>query len=81
MNTDLNPLLNMSGCETVQPAPEPEKSKETRLLEFVQAQIKKLGIRCPETVHQCDHVIIGAYEFIEGCCEIVGYMEADDESI
>lgn len=36
-------------------------------------------ISCPETVHQCDRVIINSYDFIEKMCDIVGYYKYPDD--
>lgn len=41
--------------------------------------IKAQQIGCAETIAQTDRVIINAYDFIEGVCEIVGYAPYDDE--
>ena len=41
--------------------------------------INEQKITCAETVCQCDHVIVNAYDFIAEICEIVGYAEYDDE--
>lgn len=36
-------------------------------------------IGCPEIIAQCDNVIENAYYFIEKVCDIVGYVEFDEE--
>lgn len=41
--------------------------------------IKKQHITCPETVHQSDHVIVNAYGHLEGMCNIVGYVNSEEE--
>jgi hypothetical protein len=41
--------------------------------------IEKQSIGAPETIHQCDWVIENAYEFIEGVCNIVGYVDEEEE--
>lgn len=41
--------------------------------------VTKNNIYCAETVYQVDRVIINAYEFIEGVCDIVGYQQLEDE--
>jgi len=52
---------------------------EQKLLEFCRKFIADQNITCSETVYQSDRVILNAYEFIEGICEIVGYAESEDE--
>lgn len=42
--------------------------------QFIQDQ----RIHCAETVYQSDRVILNAYEFIEGVCDIVGYYDDPD---
>lgn len=41
--------------------------------------IKRKDISCVETIYQSDRVIEGATTFIEQVCEVVGYVEYDDE--
>lgn len=41
--------------------------------QFIQDQ----RISCAETVYQSDRVILNAYEFIEGVCDIVGYAQQE----
>lgn len=36
-------------------------------------------ISCEETVYQSDRVIVNAYEFIQGVCDLVGYYDDPDE--
>jgi len=55
------------------------KTKAQLLLEHVQNFIKEYEISCPESVYQRDSVIENAYEFIEKCCEIVGYHKDEDD--
>ncbi len=43
--------------------------------QFIQAQ----NISCVETVYQTDRVIENAYEFIEQVCDVVGYVDLEDE--
>ena len=43
--------------------------------QFIQAQ----NISCAETVYQTDRVIENAYEFIEQVCDVVGYVDLEDE--
>lgn len=56
-----------------------EEAIARALLEHVRAFIKKQHIHCVETVYQSDRVILNAYDFIAGCCEIAGYVELDDD--
>ena len=41
--------------------------------------IRSHNITCEETVYQSDRVILNAYEFIEGVCDIVGYVDPEEE--
>lgn len=56
-----------------------EDNKEQKLLRFCQEFIKKQKISEPETIYQTDNVIINAYEFIEGICNIVGYFDEENQ--
>lgn len=56
-----------------------EKTKERELWDLVSKFVKDNQISCPESVAQCDHVIVNAYEFIEQCCDLVGYFKYPDE--
>lgn len=63
---------------------ETKTTKAEKLLAHVEQFIKAQHIYCGETVYQSDRVIENAYEFITGCCEIVGYLrdeEDDDENL
>lgn len=51
---------------------------EDRLIAHCRAFISAQQISCAETIYQMDKVIENAYEFIEGVCDIVGYVENDD---
>ena len=42
---------------------------------FVEAQ----EISCEETIYQTDWVIENAYELVQQICDVVGYLENDDE--
>lgn len=54
--------------------------KQLRKLEAaVTGFVDKLEISCGETVYQCDRVILGALEFIDELCEIVGYHEYEED--
>lgn len=43
--------------------------------QFIEAQ----NISCAESVYQTDRVIENAYEFIEQVCDIVGYVDLEEE--
>lgn len=45
-----------------------------KLLEHVRRFIQEHDITCSEAVHQVDEVSLDSLEFIEGCCDIVGYI-------
>lgn len=53
-----------------------KKSSGYALWEHCKAFIEKQKITCPEAIYQSDRVIENAYEFIEGVCDIVGYLES-----
>lgn len=50
-----------------------------KLYEICKDFIEKNEIVCAEAIYQTDHVIENAYEFIEDICNLVGYMEINDE--
>jgi hypothetical protein len=52
---------------------------EQQLLELCRKFIADKRIYCEETIYQTDRVIEGAYEFIEGICNIVGYAPREDD--
>lgn len=54
-------------------------SKEQELMEFCKKFIEEQQIWGGEVIFQSDHVIENAYEFIEGVCNIVGYMELPED--
>lgn len=56
-----------------------ESKKMKKLWLHVEKFMKDQKIGCSEDVYQSDRVIINGYEFIDGCCEIVGYPEVEDE--
>lgn len=43
--------------------------------------IEEQGISCPETIHQTDRVIENAYAFIQGICDLVGYLGDEEEDL
>ena len=55
------------------------KTKEQELFALCKAFIEQHNITCPETVYQVDSVIVDAYGLIEGICDIVGYIEEDQD--
>jgi CO dehydrogenase/acetyl-CoA synthase epsilon subunit len=54
-------------------------TKEQELFELCKKFIEEQNIFCAETIYQSDRVIENAYEFIEDVCNIVGYVEDEDE--
>lgn len=55
------------------------KSDKLKLFEHCQRFIAQEQIRCAESIYQCDNVILNAYTFIEGICNIVGYDQSDED--
>ena len=53
--------------------------KQRELYDLCKTFIEESDIGHPETIYQCDHVIEGAYSFIEQIADIVGYAEHCDE--
>jgi hypothetical protein len=43
--------------------------------------IQKQRIGCVETIYQTDRVIENAYDFIKDVCEVVGYLEDEEEDL
>lgn len=54
-------------------------TKEQELFAMCQNFIKEQRISFPETIYQTDWVIENAYEFIERVCNIVGYLQEEDD--
>jgi len=54
-----------------------QHDKLAGLWAHVETFIAEQEISCPESVSQCDRIILNAYTFIEGCCDIVGYRAND----
>lgn len=50
-----------------------------QLLDLCEQFIKDNKIDCAETVYQHDRVIENAYDFIKEICEIVGYVEYNED--
>lgn len=48
------------------------------LYDKVKEYIEKQQITCGETIYQTDRVSLTSLEFIEECCDIVGYAEIKD---
>lgn len=53
--------------------------KEDVLRGLVEAFVQEQRISCAETIYQSDRVIENAYEFIQRLCDVVGYLQEDDE--
>lgn len=58
---------------------EPSVKDMLALWQHCVAFIETQNIYSRETVYQTDRVIDNAYEFIADVCEIVGYVELEDE--
>jgi hypothetical protein len=58
----------------------PTPETDAAIAEVVRAFILKNGITCPETINQCDWVILNAYDFIEKLCDAAGYVEREEEN-
>lgn len=56
-------------------------TKKTRLYKFVKKYIKDNNIASGESVQQMDSLAIDATNFMEKCCEIVGYYKEENGSI
>lgn len=54
-------------------------SKGLKLLEIVRDFIHEEKIICPESIYQMDNVILGAPEFIENCCCVVGFYRDKED--
>lgn len=55
-----------------------EPTMEAALVALCRKFIAEKRVYVAETIYQTDRVIEGAYEFIEGICDLVGYHEDDD---
>jgi hypothetical protein len=54
-------------------------TKEQQLFEFCQKFITENKIWGAERVYQSDSVAENFYEFVDGVCKIVGYIDDDEE--
>lgn len=52
-----------------------------KLLDYCKKYIDDQSIGSSECIYQNDNVILSAYEFIEGICEIVGYHEYSEDEL
>lgn len=64
----------LCGCPTFK-----LEDRSEKLLELCERFVRDQKIRCEETIHQTDRVILNAPEFIEKVCEIVGYHNDGQE--
>jgi hypothetical protein len=58
---------------------EPTHAELMALWKVCKKFVEEQEIGCADTIHQCDWVIEHAYEFIEDVCNVVGYVEYEDE--
>lgn len=58
---------------------EPTHEQLLALWNVAKAFIEEYEIGCVEQIWQTDSVLIAAPELVESVCEIVGYVEYDDE--
>lgn len=56
-----------------------EAETNAKIAAIVRKFIKDQDIHCAETIHQMDHVIENAYEFIEELCDAAGYNPSVDD--
>jgi hypothetical protein len=57
---------------------EPTQAELVELWRVMRNEIRRIRITSPESIYQTDRVIEGAYEFIDKCCGIVGYVREED---
>lgn len=57
----------------------PKADTATKLLEYVKKYIEENEISSGEAVFQVDSLSLDALNFMEKCCEIVGYHKFEDE--
>ena len=58
---------------------EPSIEEMTALWDHCAKFIEKQNIYDAETVYQTDRVIENAYMFMAGVCDIIGYVDYEDE--
>ena len=54
-------------------------NKQEELFNLCKKFIDQHHIHCAETIYQSDRIIENAYEFIEQICDVVGYVELEDD--
>lgn len=55
--------------------------EKEQLFEIVCEFIKKHKISCGEAIYQNDEISLNSLEFIEKCCESVGYFNRETNNI
>jgi hypothetical protein len=58
-----------------------ESERKEELFEYVKSFMVKYDISCSDTCYQTDDVAEAATEFVDKCCEIVGYKTDFEEMI
>ena len=53
--------------------------RKVGVIGFIRDYIKENDITCPDDIHQSDKLNLDAPNFMEKCCEIVGYKEEKDD--
>jgi hypothetical protein len=80
--------LSAEGCTKPGCCPNPgaceaeagEQGVAQELVEHCRQFIRDQGIHGPETIYQCDGVVLNALEFVQGVCDIVGYEPIPNET-
>lgn len=66
-------ILEMMSEEMSKPYPRDDDRPPRRLIKYIRNFIRKHEITCSETIHQSDRLNLAAPDFLDECCEIIGY--------
>lgn len=54
------------------------EDEKSQLFALVKQFIDQNQIHSPEAIYQRDSLVVKASEFMEMCCNVVGYVEVED---
>jgi hypothetical protein len=68
-------IVQMMSEAMLNPYPVDPQQKPRQLVRYVTDFVKEHQISCGESIHQSDRMNLMAPEFMDKCCEIIGYYE------
>lgn len=70
-------IVHMISSEMLNPYPKDPQQSQRRLIKYVTDFITEHKINSGEQIHQSDKLLLLAPEFMDECCELIGYYEED----